>query len=107
AVRFTSLSPFATAPGQSATIERVDLGMPLEDGRLSFALEREGRVAIDQLDFAFAGGRLFAEPFTIDSVTADDIGFVLRAEDVELAEFLASSRIEGLAGSGTLSGRVP
>ncbi|MBN1240288.1 MAG: YdbH domain-containing protein, partial [Gammaproteobacteria bacterium] len=106
-IRLASLLPPATEPAQTLTIARVDLGMPLEDGVAVFDLADNGRLSVERLDFAFAGGRLFAEPFTVDSVARGDIGFVLRAEDVQLAEFLASSRIEGIAGSGTLSGRMP
>ena len=106
-MRLTSLVPLATAPEQTVTIARIDLGMPLEQGTAVFDLDSNGVLAVHRLDFGFAGGRLFAEPFTLDSGSPNDIGFVLRAEDVELSHFLALSRIDGLAGTGVLSGRVP
>jgi len=107
AIRFTSLLPPVTAPEQMLSIARVDLGMPLEHGSVVFDLDADGELAFRRVEFSFAGGRLLAEPFTIDSAAAEDIGFVLRAEDVELSHFLALSQIDGLAGTGVLSGSVP
>lgn len=106
-MRFASLLPPATATAQTVTVERIDLGMPLERGRAVLDLGADGALDVRRLEFALAGGRLFAEPFTVDSGSLRDIGFVLRAEDVELSHFLAFSGIEGLAGTGVLSGRVP
>src|SRR5690606_30805900 len=106
-MRFASLLPLATASAQTVTVERLDLGLPLERGSAVLDLGADGALAVRRLEFGFAGGRLFAEPFTVDSGSLRNIGFVLRAEDVELSRFLALSRIEGLAGTGVLSGRVP
>lgn len=105
--RFANLFPPATEPGQTVTIARVDLGVPLEHGTAVFDLGADGVLAFRRVEFGFAGGRVYAEPFTIDSASLDDIGIVLRAEDVELSQLLALGRIEGLAGTGVLSGRVP
>ena len=106
-MRFVSLFPPATEPGQTATIARVDLGVPLERGSVLFDLAEDGMLVFRHVEFGFAGGRLYAEPFTIDSASLDDIGIVLRAEEIELSQLLALGRIEGLAGTGILSGRVP
>lgn len=105
--RFASLFPLATEPEQTVTIARADLGMPLEQGTAVFDLVADGTLAFRRVEFGFAGGRLYAEPFTVDSASLDDIGFVLRAEEVELSHLLALGRIDGLAGTGVLSGRVP
>jgi hypothetical protein len=104
---FAALLPPATLPEQRAEIGRIDLGVPLERGVVVYELESGGPLAVSRLAFDLAGGRVYAEPFTVDSAEVNDIGFVLRAEEVELAQMLALSRIEGLQGTGVLSGRIP
>src|SRR5690606_23771954 len=92
---------------QTLRIDTVDVGVPLANGVVVYGLEPDGRVAIRELTFELAGGRLSTEPFTVDSGALGDLRVVLAAEDVDLSQILALSQIEGLEGTGALSGRVP
>ncbi|HMB72049.1 MAG TPA: YdbH domain-containing protein, partial [Gammaproteobacteria bacterium] len=105
--RFASLWPLATQPEQTAEIAMLSLGMPLENGRVVFDVDAERRIAIHDLAFDIAGGRIHSEAFTLDSADADDIVFRLLVEDVELSQMLELSEINGLQGTGILSGSIP
>jgi hypothetical protein len=106
-VGLSSLSPPATPPEQMLRIATLDLGVPLTDGRVTYRLDADGRIVVEHMTFELAGGRLSTEPFIVDSAEPGDIRFVLRAEEVDLSQLLALSRIQGLEGTGALSGRVP
>lgn len=106
-VFFSSLIPPSTPEGQIAVIDRVDAGVPLTDGRAAFTLEPDLRLAVRALRFEMAGGTLAAEPFTVDLSDPSTLRLAVRADNVELADVLAISGIEGLSGQGRLSGRIP
>src|SRR5690606_8269357 len=105
--KLSSLLPPATQPDQTLRIGTLDVGVPLTDGTVVYGLGSDGRVEIQELTFDLAGGRVSTEPFTVDSGALSDLRFVLEAEDVDLSQVLALSQIEGLEGTGALSGRVP
>lgn len=107
AAMLSSLAPLATPRGQTLRIAALDVGVPLTDGVVVYGLEPDGRIAVQKLTFELAGGRVSTEPFTVDSGDPGDLGIVLEAEGVDLSQLLALSRIEGLEGTGALSGRVP
>ena len=103
----SSLWPPATRAAQHVGIARVGLGVPLVDGIAVFDLDAGGRLAVQELEFDVAGGRLYAEPFTVDSVAEGDIRFTIGLENLELAQMLELSQIDGLDGTGVLSGSIP
>jgi hypothetical protein len=99
------LVPPSTPPGQQLSVGLIDLGLPLENGLLTFELEA-GQLAVEQLGWQFADGRIEAAPFTIGSA---DLGVstTLTAERLSLEEIFALTRLDGLSGDGTMHGTLP
>ncbi len=105
-VHFDRLWPLTTPPGQQLAIGLLDLGLPLTSGLAAFQLQPDRRVAIEQLRWRFAGGTVRAEPFSVGSGTSD-ITVTLNAEQLDLGQLFALTRLDGLSGAGTIHGRLP
>jgi len=106
-IAFDSLLPPVTAGTQELRLAAANIGLLLAEGRMRFALRPGGEVAVDALGFDLAGGRLTADPFMLDLSRIEDTRVVLRAEGVDLAQMVRLSGIDGLDGTGTLTGRLP
>jgi hypothetical protein len=105
-VRFDRLVPPATPPAQRLSIGRLDVGLPLSQGFMTYQLQPEGSLAVQELRFRFAGGALRAEPFRVGS-DGSGISVILKAEGLDLARLLEQTQLSGLTGEGRISGRLP
>ena len=106
-IQFDSLLPPATPADQRVAIGMVQAGVPLTDGRIAFDLDDGRALAITQARFAVADGELGTDPFMLDLSDLDDSRVSLVGEGIALENLFAISGIEGLRGSGRLSGRIP
>jgi len=105
AVALQSLSPFRTRPDQQIAVASLDLGLPMQDGLITFTAA--GRVlSIKSAELHMADGNVSVEPVVIDP--ADPEGQIrLHVDDVDLEQLLALAEITGLSGTGRLSGVIP
>lgn len=123
----TNLS-FATLAGPfdrvSATLSMTDLvnpttngvqrlmigafnpGIPLEDGVVMFELRGDRSVQVVSARWPFAGGTLELDPASI-AFEGGDQSFVLRAQGIELSQFLELTQVPNLTADGTASGVLP
>lgn len=99
------LVPLSTSPGQQLAVGLVDFGLPLTDGLLTFRLA-PGQLAVEELHWQLAEGRIQATPFTIGS---EGLRFTttLSAEGLSLDQIFALTRLDGLTGKGTMHGTLP
>lgn len=98
--------PLHTPKGQLVSFGVADVGVPLHDGLVSFALRRDGKLAIERASLAFADGELYVADVTVDP-RAKHQAVTLRARDLDLAALLAQAALPGLEGSGRLGGELP
>lgn len=110
-IRLDQLWPPATPPGQQLAIGLLDLGLPLTSGITTFQLkaghlEAGPRLEVEQLEWRFAGGTARAEPFSLGS-PLEGANVTLRAEQLDLGQLLALTRLDGLTGEGRLDGVLP
>lgn len=100
-VKLASLMPPRTRGPQTLSVELVQAGFPLKDGRITFDVDKTGMPRLVEAVWPFAGGRL-----TLASTSSSD-RFELTVEKVRVEALLALADVPGLSGSGTLSGKVP
>lgn len=106
-----SLTPLTTHPEQLLSIALLDVGIPLADGLIRFAVG-EGktgageRLSVDLAQFTWAGGTVLAKPFALPLRNPRGT-VVLEASKLDLGRVLALAGVEGLAATGTLDGRIP
>jgi hypothetical protein len=105
-VRLDRLWPPATPPGQPLAIGLLDLGLPLTAGIATFQLTPGPRLEVEQLQWRLAGGTARAEPFSLGS-PVEGLNVTLRAEQLDLGQLLALTRLDGLSGEGSLDGVLP
>ena len=108
ALTLTSLTPPASAAGQRLTIGRVDPGVALDQVALRFQIHPGDppRLGIERGQFRISGGRVLLRDVLLDPA-APRLDLPLEFEGLDLAELLRILDIDGLSGSGRLSGRIP
>jgi hypothetical protein len=104
-VRLEGLVPPATPPEQLLALGRLDLGLELGDGLVSFALSPEQGFVLEEAEWSFAGG--VAQAVGALDPAAGEPRLVLEVEGARLAELLARLDLPGLAGEGLLDGEIP
>ncbi len=106
-VAFTSLVPPRTAKGQTLKVALVDAGFLLEDGTVLFSMHEDGSVEVEDAVWPFAGGVIRLTSGSIVPGAAGQQSLQLSVERVDLGEFLDLFRLEGISGTGIVSGLVP
>jgi len=105
-VELQSLSPLLSKPDQRVSVALIDIGIPLTDAVVTFAIEPGPRIAISNAHLVLADGTVDAAPVTIDPKDTDAL-IELAVADMDLSQFLALAAVEGLAATGRLSGTIP
>ena len=105
-VRFSDLWTLTTPPGQQVTVGELNPGIAVTNGRVSFQLLTEERVAIERAEFDFASGTLAMQPTTI-TLGADETRFELTLRDVDAADLLRTLNVPDLTATGQLEGSFP
>ena len=110
-LRYDSLVPLLTPPGQMLTMRGVDLGVALGVGSVTFQLKANDQLQIERGEWEFAGGTLRVSgthPWRSPPGEGNDRAAIdIELERVDLAELLALVDLDGLEGSGRVSGRLP
>ncbi len=105
-IAFDNLMPPVTAPGQTLAVKLIDAGFQLMDGTVAFAVSRSGAVQIEKAHWPFAGGSIVLSSGVIEpGTTTQDL--VLDVEAVDLGALISLLSLDGVSGSGLVSGRVP
>ena len=102
------LFPPRSPPGQRLTVRRIDPGVALEDIDVRFQI-RPGpptRLAIERGVLSLSGGRLVLRDLLVDPA-AERHELPLEVVGLDLAELFRILDIEGLSGTGRLSGKIP
>jgi hypothetical protein len=104
----SSLMPPASAPGQSLTVRRIDPGVALDDIAIRFQIQPGDppRLGIERGQIGLSGGRVLLHDLLLDPA-APRLDLPLEVVDLDLTELFRILDIEGLSGSGQLSGRIP
>ncbi len=105
-VRFTRLAPPATGPDQRLSVALLDVGLPMENLDVRFQVLPEGVISVSEALWPWAGGKVTARDIRLDP-SADSHHIVLHVEGVDVADMLEILDVEGLTGTGRLSGRIP
>ncbi|MEE9301232.1 MAG: YdbH domain-containing protein, partial [Alphaproteobacteria bacterium] len=106
ALTLDGLTPPTTPPGQriSGLLTSSDLEpMPIE---VRFRLQPDGVLLIEEAELGFAGGRLTTVGARLEP-TAREGRLVIDVASIDLARLIELIDLEGLSGTGRLSGTVP
>jgi hypothetical protein len=98
--------PLHTPKGQLVSFAALDVGVPLTNGLVAFALRKDGKIAIERASLAFVDGELFVADVVADP-RAKRQPVTLRAKGLDLAALLAQAALPGLEGTGRVEGELP
>jgi hypothetical protein len=108
-VQFSRLFPLATAGPQKLTARRLIAGVPVDSPRMRFTIlpRRRGiAVQIHEAAGGIAGGEIAVEDARWDSA-AQTNAFEVGVRDVAIDQLLRDWQVEGITGTGRLSGVIP
>ena len=101
------LSP-SSRPGQAITVQRIDLGVPLENLLVSYQIEdgESPRIILEKAQFSMMDGMVSLAPTVINPASArSDI--LIHIDTLDLTTFFDLIQVKGLTGSGHLDGDIP
>ncbi len=104
-IHLDGLAPLSTPPNQRASVQRIDSAVPLTDGRLTFRLDR-GRVMVARASAQLAGGMVSVTDAVVDP-RATRQQLTLAVAGLDLAQVIEMIQVDGLSGSGRLTGTIP
>ncbi|MCF6328784.1 MAG: YdbH domain-containing protein [Henriciella sp.] len=103
---FSDILALTTAPSQQVSIGKLNLGMPLENGKILFQIINGREAVIEQATWPFAGGKLDIEP-TIWTIAGNSDLLIVKADQIELAQFIDALSLPDIKAEGTISGTFP
>lgn len=106
-LNFTDLLGLVTAPGQTAEVRLIQAGIDVYDGRVTYQLQPDYRVAVDGARWPFSGGTLSLEPTVLDFSRETTKYLTFRVEGLDAAAFIAQMEFGNIAATGTFDGIVP
>lgn len=104
---FTNLLNLETAPGQQATVARVNPGVAVERGVIRYQLLPEQHVRIEEGRWPFAGGALILAPSDLDLAVSAERRLTFRLEGVDAGQFLQQLDFKNLDATGVFDGVLP
>jgi hypothetical protein len=110
-IRLDRMVPPRTPSGQAVRVKHIAAAVAFDDLSLGFALV-DGvapdvpALHIESFETLFAGGRLSVAPTVMDSA-ADSSEAAIAVKNVDLAALLAAVGLDGVSGTGRLSGIIP
>jgi hypothetical protein len=107
-LRLDRLFPSGSPAGQRLTVRRIDPGVALDDIDVRFQVwpGAPTRLAIERAALSVSGGRLLLRDLLVDPA-AERQDVPLEVEGLDLAELFRILDVEGLSGTGRLSGKIP
>jgi len=105
-IAFSGLAPLMTASPQSLRVAHLDIGLPLTDGFLRFVVDPSGQARILEAHLAWLGGTVGISAATL-SFAGKTQSLTFAIDQVDLAQLLDLAKVNGLSGTGRISGRIP
>lgn len=104
---FTDLLGLTTAPDQRITIDAINTGIEVLDGRIRFALKEGTLIELADARWPFMGGELVLRPVTLDFGRPSERRYVFEMAGLDAAVFIAEMELTNLGASGVFDGVVP
>ena len=106
-MRFTDLLGLVTAPSQLATVERIQAGIDVFDGRIRYQVLPDLRVRVEEGRWPFAGGILTLEETILDFGQESEKRLTFRITGMDAATFVQQMEFSNISATGTIDGVLP
>lgn len=101
-----SFSNFRSSPGQTLSVEKIDLGQPIRNLKMRYQVLSPEKLKIENLRFNFEEADILAHGFEFNPVTFDLSGFVGILQNLKLQHVLTLALKDAVSAEGLLSGHV-
>lgn len=105
-INFSDLLDVTTPSGQQVSIAKLNPGIPLNNGELSFQILGGQQANIEAATWPFAGGILRALPTKWTIAGTSDI-ITVEADKIELSQLIETLSLPDIEAEGTVSGTFP
>ena len=106
-IHFSDLLGLETAPGQQASVERIQAGIDVFNGQVRYQLLPGLKVRVQAGHWPFAGGHLHLEETVLDFSQESAKQLTFRVEAMDAAAFVQQMQFTNIAATGTFDGVVP
>lgn len=106
-VRFIDLLNLVTADDQLLTVDEINPGTSVVNGRVRYAIVPGRRIAIRSGQWPFAGGQLTLEPTVLDFAEGNSQSFVLDVTALDAAVLVQDFEFENISATGIFDGQLP
>jgi hypothetical protein len=106
-VVFSDLLGMVTAPDQQLRIASINPGIEVNDGLITFEMQRGNVLQIKQGSWPFLDGRLTLQPVRMALGVAETRRYVLVIEGLNAARFVERMELANLSTTGTFDGAMP
>ena len=104
---FDDLLAFTTPPGQTLTVDKINPGLPVENGRFIFQLEPSAMLRLESATWPYAKGVLSIDPLRVQ-LGGEITKFNLRLSKVDLPALLDQlSLSNSVRATGIVEGEFP
>lgn len=107
AIGLSSIDPLTTLDGQILTATGIDVGVPIADPTVTFHVDPDLNLVLEEVRARFADGSVHTRDVTIPLTSNQPVSMVLDVQAVDAARLAEVTELEGLTASGTLTGRLP
>lgn len=107
AIHLDKLAPLSTTGYQEITISNIDIGVPVQGGKLAFDLEPSGILSVKETDWDWAGGTLRSKAFSLDMNQFEVQDLVFYVHDVQLNDLAILVLKDDVMAEGSLDGTIP
>lgn len=107
AVALSSIDPITTLDGQVLTATGIDVGVPIAEPSVTFHVDPDLNLVLEQVRARFANGTVHTENVTVPLRSSEPVSMVLDVDGVDAARLAEVTELEGLTASGSLTGRLP
>lgn len=105
-VEVADLLNVKSEPGQTITIDKVTLGLPIETGTIKFQLIGTDAIRLEGAEWPFVGGYIRVKPADF-TFTADENRIIAQAVDWKLDSIVDLFKVPDLKLDGIVSGDIP
>ena len=106
-VEIADLMNMKSAPGQSITIDKVTLGLPIEKGTIRFQLIGTSAIRLESAEWPFGGGFIRIKPVDFAFTEGTENRIVAQAVNWDLAKLVEQFKLPDVKLVGIVAGDFP
>jgi hypothetical protein len=106
-VRIDDMAKMTSPPGQTITVGKITLGLPIENGTIKFRLAGTDSINVESASWPFVGGQLRVRPLSFSLETGATNNIVAEAVNWDMNQLVSLFELKDLKLQGHVNGAFP